>query len=76
MYEQALASYAENPYYRNECTRTRYMLGTVQVRHGDVATGQANLDEARKGLAEIRPDVDAASWTEGDYDLLVMPWSR
>ena len=76
MYEQALATYAENPYYRNECTRTKYMLGCVQLKHGDTASGQANIDEAQKLLAEIRPHADVTKWTEAEYDLLVMPWSR
>ena len=71
MYEQALATYAENPYYRNECTRTKYMLGCVQVKHGDAIVGQQNINEARGALAEIRPGEDVMAWTEDEYDLLV-----
>jgi hypothetical protein len=76
MFEQALAGYEENPYYRNECTRTKYMLGITNLEHGDPAKGQEYLDTAREMLKEIRPDVDVMAWTENDYDLLVMPWSR
>ena len=76
MYEQALVIHGENPYYRNECARTKYMLGCVQVKHGDSVCGQATLGEARQLLSEIRPDVDVTSWNENEYDSLVMPWSR
>lgn len=76
MYEQALASYAENSYYQNERIRTKYMLGCVQLKHGDSQVGQALIDDARTAVTEIKPEADAAAWTEDDYDLLVMPWSR
>jgi hypothetical protein len=76
MFNQALAAYEENSYYRNECARTKYMLGTIQIKHGDAATGEANLNAAREMLKEIIPNVDVMEWTENDYDLLVMPWSR
>jgi hypothetical protein len=74
MFEQALSAYEENPYYRNECTRTKYTLGTIQLKHGDA--GQENIDEARRMLKEIIPTADVMDWTENDYDSLVMPWSR
>jgi hypothetical protein len=77
MFEQALVAYEENPYYRNECTRTKYMLGTVYLKQEeDMETGNRYITEARDTLNEIRPDVKVEEWTENDYDLLVMPWSR
>jgi hypothetical protein len=76
MYEQALAGYAENSYYRNECARTKYMLGTVQRSHGNAEAGEANVVEAQQLALQIRPDADVTAWVEIDYDLLVMPWSR
>lgn len=68
--------YEENPYYVNECTRTKFVLGSIQLDHGDAGVGQANVNAARTMLKEIRPDADVMVWTENDYDLLVMPWSR
>ena len=76
MFEQALSAYEENSYFRNECARTKYMLGTVQLENDDVAVGQANIDAAREMLEEIKPDVDVMQWKQHDYDQLVMPWSR
>jgi hypothetical protein len=76
MFEQALAAYEENSYYKNECCRTKFMMGTVQLEQGDIEAGQANIDAARDMLKEIRQDVDVMDWFENDYDLLVMPWSR
>jgi hypothetical protein len=76
MFEQALDTYEENPYYRNECTRTKYMLGTIQLKHGDADVGQGNIDAAREMAKQICPDADVMEWTEDDYDILVMPWSR
>jgi hypothetical protein len=76
MFEQALAAYEDNSYYRNECARTKYMLGTIQLEHDDAAAGQANIDAAREMAKQIKPGVDVMEWGEKDYDLLVMPWSR
>jgi hypothetical protein len=76
MFEKALAAYEENSYYRNECTRTKYMLSTIQMKRGDAVAGEANLNAAREMLKEIIPDADVMEWAENDYDLLVMPWSR
>ena len=76
MFEQALNAYEENPYYRNESVRTKYMLGTIQLKHGDVVTGQANVDSAMEAAQEICPTANVKEWTENDYDCLVMPWSR
>ena len=76
MFEQALAAYEESAYFRNECARTKYMLGTIQLEHDDAAAGQANVDAAREMGKQIKPGVDVMKWEENDYDLLVMPWSR
>ena len=79
MFEQALSAYEENPYYRNECVRTKYMLGIIQLKHGDAEiaeVGQANIDAAMEAALEICPTANVTEWTENDYDLLIMPWSR
>jgi len=76
MFEQTLSAYEDNSYYYNECIRTKYMLGTVQIEHGDSVVGQAHIDEARNMLREMKPEIDVMAWVENDYDLLVMPWSR
>jgi hypothetical protein len=76
MFEQALNAYEENPYYRNECVRTKYMISTIQLKHGDVDAGQANIDTAMEMAQELCPTANVVEWTEDDYDRLVMPWSR
>jgi hypothetical protein len=76
MFEQALSAYEENPYYRNECVRTKNMLGTIQLKHGDADVGQANIDASMEAAKEICPTANVMEWTEDDYDMLLMPWSR
>lgn len=76
MFEQALNAYEENPYYYNECVRTKYMLGTIQLQYGDAEVGQMNIDAARDAVQELCPGANVMEFVETDYDLLVMPWSR
>ena len=77
MFQQALEAYEENPYYRNECARTKYMLGTVYLKNDEEGAGNASVNEAKEMVKVIWPNVmGLETWTEKDYDLLVMPWSR
>jgi hypothetical protein len=76
MLEQALESYEDNPYYRNECARTKFMLGTIQVGHGDPIVGQSNINAAKEMYKEIKRTEELEGLTEEDFDGLIMPWSR
>ncbi|KAF2422211.1 TPR-like protein [Tothia fuscella] len=75
MFKQALEAYEDNSYYRNEAARTKYMLGVVQIGHGDAILGQKNIDDAKKQYEEIKPNISVDDLTERDFDELVMPWS-
>jgi hypothetical protein len=61
MFEQILTAYEENPYYRNECARTKYMPGSVYLKQDqDVERGRRYIAEARDMLKEVKPEIDGS----------------
>jgi hypothetical protein len=76
MLQQALDVYNDDTNYQNESARTMYKLGTVKLDNGEVESGIALVEEAKLIYSRIFPGRPLDSLGEGDFDKLVIAWSR
>jgi len=53
-----------------------YKLGTVKLDKGEVESGTALVEEAKLIYSRIFPGRPLDSLGEGDFDKLVIAWSR
>lgn len=76
MIQQAIDIYNNELKYQNESARAVYKLGCVRLDDGDVELGNALIEEAKERYLKIIPGVNTSELDEGDFDRLIMAWSR